>query len=302
MAIEFKPMLSGKANLAKQRFPVYISPKLDGIRSVVVEGVPMSRKLKPIPNKHVRDVLGNHLYNGIDGEIIVGDPCDPECFRNTTSMVMSHDKVFDFTLYVFDLVNRGAEMSWEVRFEALGKRVSDSIPKDSPIQVVEHTLCRCTEDITSKEEEYLSLGYEGAMLRDPGGPYKMGRSSTLEGYLCKLKRFEDSEAEIIGFEELMHNGNEAKRNALGRTERSTHKAGKTGLETLGALLVRDIYSGVEFSIGTGIGLNDELRKLIWDNQPTFLGDIVNYRFFPSGSKDKPRFPTFHGFRSKDDLS
>lgn len=301
MTYGFKPMLSGKANLAKQKLPVYTSPKLDGIRVVIVDNIPMSRKLKPIPNKHIREVLNDPIFNNMDGEIIVGDPGDPDCFRNTTSMVMSHDKVFDFTLHVFDMVCHIPEVPWEIRFRGLESMVN-GLPDNAPIQLVEHTLCRSIEDITANEEEYLSLGYEGAMLRAPDGPYKMGRSSTLEGYLTKLKRFEDSEAEIIGFEELMHNGNEAKRNALGRTERSTHKAGKIGLGTLGALIVRDLYSDVEFSIGTGIGLNDELRKKIWNNQSGFLGDIINYRFFPSGSKDKPRFPTFHGFRSMDDLS
>jgi hypothetical protein len=73
------------------------------------------------------------------------------------------------------------------------------------------------------------------MLRDPNGPYKFGRSTRKEGYLLKLKRFCDSEAEVIGVVELMHNGNEAKTNALGRTERSTRKAGKTGMGVLGAL-------------------------------------------------------------------
>jgi DNA ligase-1 len=99
----------------------------------------------------------------------------------------------------------------------------------------------------------------------------------------------------------MHNGNVAKRNALGRTERSSHKGNLVGLDTLGTLLVRDIHTGVEFSIGTGIGLNTILRKMIWEAREAYLGVLVKYRYFDGGGKDRPRFPTFHGFRDEIDL-
>jgi hypothetical protein len=34
---------------------------------------------------------------GLDGEFIVGEPNTEEVFRETTSFVMSHDKVGDFS-------------------------------------------------------------------------------------------------------------------------------------------------------------------------------------------------------------
>ena len=140
------------------------------------------------------------------------------------------------------------------------------------------------------------------MVRSLGGPYKQGRSTEKEGYLLKIKRFEDAEAEVIGFEERMHNGNSATTNALGRTERSSHKENLIGRGDLGALTVKGLqapYKGVEFNIGSGF--DDQERMSIWQNKSEYVGKIVKFRYFPLGSKDRPRFPTFEGWRHKEDM-
>src|ERR1700743_2525812 len=72
---------------------------------------------------------------------------------------------------------------------------------------------------------------------------------------------------------------------------------------LGGFHVRDIYSGVEFDIGTGFTL--EQRKNLWDawqkNPKHLLGHIVKYKHFPVGVVDKPRHPIFLGFRDRRDM-
>ena len=114
--------------------------------------------------------------------------------------------------------------------------------------------------------------------------------------MLKWKRFEDSEAFIIGFVEAEQNTNAQETNELGLSKRSHAKAGKIKKGTLGAFKVRDAVSRVEFEIGTGKGLTAALRQKIWDNQAIYLGTLVNYTFQPTGIKDKPRFPSFVGFR------
>src|SRR5712691_7907552 len=88
----FKPMLalSKLPDFRMLKFPLLVSPKLDGIRASVQGGQLVSRSLKPIPNKNVQDLFRN-LPEGIDGELIEGNPSD-EPFRRTTSIVMSDDK------------------------------------------------------------------------------------------------------------------------------------------------------------------------------------------------------------------
>ena len=46
----FKPLLASPADLSTLRFPVLASPKLDGVRAIVKDGVVLSRSLKKIPN------------------------------------------------------------------------------------------------------------------------------------------------------------------------------------------------------------------------------------------------------------
>lgn len=292
-------MLAGKYDRAKQKYPVYFPPKLDGIRCLITNKGPLSRMLKEIPNLHIRNTLNVQSLLGMDGELIIGDPRDPDVYRNTTSSVMRIKGEPEFTFHVFD--NYLTEGSWEERFFTIREAFVDGFFKGLPISVVSHPLVLNEGELDELEAKYLMEGYEGGMLRSPDGPYKMGRSTAIEGYLLKLKRFEDSECEILDFEELMHNGNVGVRNALGRTERSSHKANMVGLGTLGTLIVRDIYSGVEFRIGNGKGLTAELRQEIWDNKEKYRNSIWNYRFFPGGVKDKPRFPSLWGPRVTIDM-
>lgn len=305
--VKFKPMLAGKcSDINTLNFPVIASPKLDGVRALTHTGESLSRALKPFPNKFVQ-LLFSHLPNGLDGELIAGHPCAPDAFRKTTSIVMSHDApIDDLCFHVFDCFTSRAPFN--VRLAEL--------QKITPIgyahwQLVPQFHIGNPEALLAYEERCLGEGYEGVMIREPNSPYKFGRSTEREGYLLKLKRFADSEAEVIGVVELMHNGNEAKTNALGRTERSTAKAGKTGMGVMGALQVRDVKTGVEFEIGTGFSYEDRqaIWKDAWDSERGRVKltnqlahwRLVKYKYFAGGSKDKPRFPVFLGWRDKRDL-
>jgi DNA ligase-1 len=154
------------------------------------------------------------------------------------------------------------------------------------------------EELAVYEEKAVAVGYEGVMVRSLSGEYKHGRSTAKQGILGKVKRFSDYEAVVIGFEEKMHNTNDAKTNELGRTQRSTAKEGLVGANTLGSLTVEK--DGVIFNVGSGF--NDAQRKEIWEHQSKYLGSLVKYKCFDVQSGyEAPRFPIFLGFRDKDDL-
>ena len=287
----FKPMLAGKVE-GEVRFPVMASAKLDGVRCIVIDGVAMSRSLKPIPNAYVQRCLSVG-FDGLDGELMLGDIGAPDVYRKTVSAVMSEDGEPDFTFWVFD--NYTTKGGFSDRYAKLFANFSDDIR----VKILPHIVIGNNADLDAFEAKQLDKGLEGVMIRDPHGPYKFGRSSTREGILLKLKRFEDSEAEIIDFEELLKNENEATTNELGRTARSSHKANMTPMGTLGCLNVRDLKTKVEFSIGTGY--DAATRQQIWNDRKKLLGAIAKYKYFAGGSKDKPRFPVFIGFRDKRDM-
>lgn len=299
MTKPFKPMLASPADLDAIRYPIFASPKLDGIRASVVGGKLLSRTLKEIPSRHVFNMLSKPEFEGLDGELIVGAPTSLSCYRDTVSMVMADNKVFDFTYYVFDYLgdnNQVFASSWfSHRRGSLQVRLLAFPHPD--IQLVEHELLHNREQLDTYEAEQVGLGHEGIMLADPNATYKFGRATTKGGELLKVKRYVDAEAVVIGMEEEMFNGNEAETNELGRTKRSTAAAGLVGKGTMGALIVRDVVTGVEFNIGTGFTAQDRVDFWKYRNQiasnPTFP---IKYKSFPIGVKDKPRHPVYLGLR------
>lgn len=292
-----KPMLAAKATIEDIKFPVMASPKLDGIRAIVHNGQLVSRTLKPIPNKFISGLLSRPEYDRLDGELIVGPPIAKDVYLKTNSAVMSRDGEPGFLFYVFDCVHPTMIAASRQRV-LLDGRVSFA-KLNAPLTVLEQVPIRSVEELIAFEQKCLSLGYEGVVIRSLIGLYKFGRSTLKEGLLLKLKRFSDSEAEITGFEEQMHNGNEATVSELGYTKRSSHKDNLTGMDTLGALAVRDIHTGVQFNIGTGF--DAATRQEIWNNRELYRGRVVKYKFFEVGVKDLPRHPVFLGFRETIDL-
>ncbi len=285
-----KPLLAAKAttgDLQHLDYPVLVSPKFDGIRCLVKDGVAVTRSLKPIPNDYIRKTLSTPDLNGLDGEIIVRG----KSFSDISSGVMSKSGEPDFEYWVFD-DHTAPELPFRQRLELVIKRVCHPF-----ISAVHHKIINSDVELLSIEDQFVSDGYEGIMIRSPGGIYKYGRSTKAEGILLKLKRFEDSEAIVVGFVEQLTNNNEAVKNALGYTERSGHKANKTESGTLGAIVVKHQDFG-DLEIGTGF--DNATRKMIWSNKERHLGKQVKFRYQPSGMKDKPRFPVFVGFRNECD--
>jgi len=290
-------MLAVNADISKITYPVLASPKFDGIRCVVKDGRCMTRNLKDLPNVATRNKilsLFQDIPGVIDGEIIAGST-----FNETSSKIMSFNGEPDFQYHIFDYVsNDNYTMGYADRILSLYSDLSKYfeymfIKPVFPVPIHDY------EELYAYEETCLSQGYEGCIIRSPKSLYKFGRSTVKEGYLLKIKRFTDAEAEVIGMDELMTNMNDLGVDEKGYAKRSSCKDGLVGGNTLGSLKVKDCESGVEFAIGTGF--DADLREQIWNNKQDYIGQLVKYKSQKSGEKDLPRFPVFLGFRSKDDL-
>ena len=297
----FRPLLASEADESQIKFPVFASPKIDGIRCIILQGKAVTRSLKPIPNRYIRSCLekASPLIEGFDGELTVG-----EGFQNTTSGIMSHDGEPDFTYHVFDKLGI---LGYEHRLIELKiKTIPTAVrPVPSFINRLKQPLIKSLEDLQVYYGECLEAGHEGIIVRSVHGKYKYGRSTVKEGILLKMKPFADSEAKIVGFDEMYHNDNEKEQSELGLSKRSSKQEGKRAAGTLGKFIVSGLeenhFGGVEFRIGTGIGLTQELRATIWKSQKKYLGKIVKFKYQKMGSVDKPRIPVFLGFRSELDM-
>ena len=290
----FKPMLATDAVLEKLTFPLWASPKLDGVRAVIREGVVYSRSNKPIPNKFVQ-ALFSHC-DWFDGELIVGSPTAHNVMQETMSGVMRVEGNPQVTLYAFDHVCYPG-ISYAQRLQTLNMAYKTGTFNN--VVLHNNVEIASVSELLKHEQKVINQGYEGLILRKPTGVYKMGRSTVNEGYLLKMKRFVDDEAVVIGFEERMHNGNEATISELGRTKRSSHKAGKSGRGDLGAIMCKGT-DGTLFNIGTGF--SDPERAEIWSNRSGYLGRIAKFKYFPVGVKEAPRHPVFLGWRDPKDRS
>lgn len=292
----FKPMLAGKApkDLTLLTYPVLASPKLDGIRCIIIDGEARSRSMKLIPNESVRLALTG-IPDGVDGELMVEGG-----FSACSSAFMSRSReVVDFWFFAFDAAEVSAD--FENRLLWLTRWSEDK--GHNNLRVVEHVLISNADDLSTYEAMCLEDGFEGVMVRDPQGAYKHGRSTTREGGLLKIKRFHDEEMEVTGFEERMHNDNEATEDAFGRTKRSTAASGKRPAGDMG-VMVGVTTDGAIVELGTGF--TAEERIVMWNMRDQLIGKLVKFKHLPApGGRPagtRPRHPVYLGFRDTADLS
>ena len=292
--LKVKPLLSCEVSLDKINFPVYVSTKFDGIRALVIDSVVYSRSLKPIRNKYVQKLFGKPEYNGMDGELVVGDVYAKDVFQKTTSGVMSEDGEPYVTFHVFDIFTNNTAPYKERLYELNERLVLDQY---TSLVATEQRYVHTKDELLKLLEKERVNGGEGLICRSPSGIYKYGRSTPKEQLSIKLKFFEAGEFEVIGFEERMHNTNEATTNELGYTERSSCKENLIPMNTLGSLVLK--YGDTEYRCGTGF--SDVQRKEIWENKESYLGKLASIRYMSVGQAILPRIPSFQGFRDKDDM-
>ena len=296
-----KPMLAGKFVPEKvmDKFPIYGQPKYDGIRMMIRDGIAYTRAIKQVRSETIQQWVFDHrdLLEGLDGEVICGSPTAPDCYRRTSSSVMSYHKPDDFVFYVFD--------KWDSVYEYIYRK-DDLIDiedlKIPNLALTPTVLLHSMIELLAYEKSMLEEGHEGIILRAPWAYYKGGRGSPTKCELIKVKQFKDTEAIIVDLHELMHNANEAGVDNLGHTERSSHKENLVPMGTLGAVeAVGHWPDGTEYRVRIGTGFDDAQRAEVWDRRQSYIGRVVKFKYFEIGVKESPRFPVFIGFRDGDDM-
>ncbi len=271
------------AALQKLHYPVIASLKKDGIRAVRTSDL-FSCQMHLIPNVSIRR-RSMKLPAGFDCELF-----NPELsYDEIESIVMTGKTEHpDSHLVQFHCID------WFHPTYSFAQRLDECVKMiqhnwDAAVLPDEHWFTSAEQlfDFFLKCEQQNG---EGICFRTPNSPYKQGRSTLREQYLIKLCRYVRTEVMIIGFEEQMMNNNCVRSSPIGLTERSSYKAGMKGKNTLGAFIVRDSISGLEFRVGTGVNLTDKRRQQIWDDQDSWLGSRITIKHKPHGQKIKPRSP------------
>lgn len=294
-----KPILAANFDPSKAQFPYIAMPKIDGVRGLHLTPYRgfTGRSLKRFANKLVYQRFSN-LPLGLDGELSYGSVTDPTLCRTVTSVVSKFEdtRALTLVLNVFDYITPETEhLTYSDRLLELRKL---NLPVSC--KLVPYQLVTSLDDLATLEEQYLSEGYEGVILRDPNGTYKNGRTTVNENNYLRIKRFIQEDAQVMSIVEAMENTNPKVTNELGQSERSSHQANLVPKGMIGSLICRDIKTNQTITVGPGEMTHEE-RVLYFNHPEQILGHIISYKSFKHGVKDKPRFPTFVTIRDISDL-
>ena len=216
--MRYKPMLAYPASDKPIDYtkPIFIQPKLDGVRCLIQAEPDYSSSGYPIPGvrvtaysrtgkewKNIDHILFNltpffHLNPDVvlDGELYNHDFKDN--FEQIISMVRKTkptdearvESAENVQFHCYDIVDTTKTFRERNRF------ILQNVPRNHCVYHVDTTQIHSQEVAKDHHDINLSLGYEGSIIRT-NDVYKCGRSWNLR----KFKDFHDTEATIVGFVE-----------------------------------------------------------------------------------------------------
>ena len=274
-----QPMLAHKFDRSRVDFtrPVYIQAKLDGVRCVFTKYGAFSRNNKRFMNiDHIEKALKPFFAEQpdvvLDGELYNHELKDD--FEKIISLVRKQkptdeDKLEAKNLvqfHVYDYFDGIVYDSYQTRMQLL----LNAGFYDAQIKHVPALLVDSYNYARVQHEEFLSLGYEGSIIRNGDGIYKHGRSYDL----MKFKDFSDTEATIIDY--------------------VTGKGKRTG--TLGKFIMQD-DDGVVFGCPPGKGYSYKDLKTMLKNVDSYIGKRATFTYFQRTKANSYRHPLFKCIRN-----
>lgn len=284
------------------QYPQLCSTKYDGFRCLNLCGERLlSPALKDFPNKHLAKHLEDFLVYCHEHRIVTdGEIWSPLLkFNELQSVVRSQDVAIPTSVsyYIFDMI---PEMEWDNEIEKeFHTRFSDylnifeSFPNVVPVLQVTINNAQEAEDCFNS---HIEQGHEGIILRQPKAKYKHGRCTTKQDGLWKFKQFITHDAVIVGVEEQMklREGVERTRNEVGHLERRYEQDLYEPAGMVGAFVVE--HEGQRFKVKPGKGYDNTSKICMWQDKESLIGKLVEFKFMPHGSKDKPRIGSLVRFR------
>jgi len=176
----------------------YVQPKLDGVRCYIINGVALSRNNLEFPavSKLINSLYNKTLSVILDGELYVEG--------RTFSEIISDVKMGNLEYIKFNLFDifspKHPDWSYSTRMAKSSRYLNSFVVKTQTDEVTYSHDLNLEETIKSINQDYVSQGYEGIIIR-LDRMYKFNHSN----YLFKYKDFLDREFEILDFEE--GNGN-----------------------------------------------------------------------------------------------
>lgn len=183
-------------------FPCFAQRKLDGVRCVAISGKGLfSRNSKPFPGlQEIKKEINSLLPPGsiLDGELYSDVLGFQELVGLVKKIKLNADDIEKQKLVylcVYDIIqNESTNAQRNASLELMFKKQDFKTLRLLPTEI-----CQTPSNVLSLHNKYVEEGYEGLILRNMKGLYKMGgyRSADLQKY----KQFQDDEYQIVGFQE-----------------------------------------------------------------------------------------------------
>jgi DNA ligase-1 len=299
MPAKVSPMLLSVYSKAiwKHQSELLVSEKYDGWRVYYRNGVFHTRSGKRIAvPPRFYEILAPYRHLEFDGELWLGYGTMSSVGRDEDSEDMA-GKTFgtsasiiggltreDLRFKVFDLPN--VNLPYMARYTLLQLIFRDILLKtpDSPIQLVQQTVCKSHEELQTYFEEVIGRKGEGVVVRPLDVGYQMG---IRHPYVMKLKEHNSIDAEVIDYF-LTKTGLETRK----RLEAQT-KSEEDGF--VSSLVCRTLESA---ETKAGIIFKVSFRGLC----PPPIGSVITVRFSQWSPYGLPKFPVFVCIRDEADRS
>jgi len=273
-----KPMLAHKYDDSRVDWsqPVYIQPKLDGVRCLFTKDGAYSRTGKHFKNLVHIELALMPFFNNNPDVVLDGELYNHELkhdFEKIISLVRKQKPTADDRLEAQQLVQFHVYDYFDgVKYDSYKTRMQQLVTSNIYCNCVKYVNAKLVDSYNYARELHtwnLADGYEGSIIR-LDGLYKHGRSYDL----MKFKDFSDTEATIVGYE-------------LGKGKR-------TG--TLGKFLMID-DEGVEFGCppGKGYSYKDLANMLL--NINDYIGQRATFTYFQRTQAGSYRHPLFKCIRN-----
>lgn len=296
VAIKFLPMLANKFLERKKyvKYPCIAQPKIDGVRHsarLVGNAAELHTRRDTLSPffQEIKDAVArlNPSVNVIlDGELcstmIPFRTLNGHCNRKTTGGKHGFDTIPPEVLasihyHLFDcyFINEPAKPFVE-RYAYLAELMSHN---SSPLlELVPNVEIAKEEEVAAAHDQFVAQGFEGAIIRNKAGRYKLKDRSN---DLLKFKTFQDAEFEVVGA-----------------------TAPENGKEEGCIIWELKVPNSEETFTCRPEGSYEE-RKDDWAlyqaDQGQFLRRLYTVKFQETYSTGIPRFPVGKGFRSETDL-
>lgn len=307
MSAIIKPMLApnDEFDAATCRLPKMASCKIDGFRMFNQQGTAYTRSGKPMANLYTQALFSRPEFDGLDGELVIGEVSDTNVFNNSQGPLRTKTGEPKAVWWIFD-DRTNMSLPFSERIEIAMKRVAQIKREMGPyadlIQLVPHTTCEDVAQIEAYESAAVESGFEGIMLRDPAAPYKAGRATYKENTFLKVKRLTHDEALITGFEEQLINNNDVFYDELGRLKRSVAKEGLVPSGLLGAFWMKSDNWAEPFKVSASSLTHDQKKEAFEKFDEMYKDQVGAFKYFGHGTLNAPRQGVFKGLRSALDMS